>query len=534
MKGRDDTESGIVLIDPAAAPPAPGSAVAGSPPADLKVFVTVFCALLQQAVRVGWIARETVEGTRAVARLAGDLHRRAGGFSLAVGKDHFRHCESGARLEASGRALLQLLRLFHRRGLSEVRFAAGVAPLGIKNLARVLLEPDCDLAAVLPRDCGIEIVSSRADAPTVVILHQDGTEEPADALRVPLAVRDRVTDPLARFNVPVPPSNARAGLGADPEVAVSLSPLPRAPALECKVQQVCKENNIIREAVARIATVGEHPFRPVILTVIDAMEQHEHLLLMLASLRQHDLYTFNHSCNVALLATTIARYLGVAGANLQQFAAAALLHDIGKLYTPLAVLNKSGKFTPDEWKTMRRHPVEGMEILTGAGFENTYSERVTLMHHVSFDGSGYPALTGAAADLHSQIVQVADIYDAFTTIRPYRQQARPREVLQVMQEEAGKQFNPAVVQAVVRLMGETPIGAVVKLDNGQLGLVADMGSTLDNRPLVRLIQDEFGNRPQTPTLLDLSARRPKTGEYAIDIVELVDPVIRNIPIGRYI
>jgi len=198
------------------------------------------------------------------------------------------------------------------------------------------------------------------------------------------------------------------------------------------------------------------------------------------------------------------------------------------------VLNKPGKFAPEEWKSMRRHPPDGMDILVGAGFENSYSERVTLVHHVGFDGGGYPTTSSVAPDLYSQIVQVADIYDAFTTIRPYRQQARPREVLQVMQKEAGKQFNPAVVEAVHRLMGETPIGSVLKLDNGQLGLVVDMGSTADNRPLVRVIQDEFGNRPENPTLLDLSARLPATGEYMVDVVEAVDPVIRNIPIGRYI
>jgi putative nucleotidyltransferase with HDIG domain len=273
---------------------------------------------------------------------------------------------------------------------------------------------------------------------------------------------------------------------------------------------------------------------PAILTCIEAMEQDEHLMYMLVSLRQHDRYTFDHSCNVALLAVAIARQIGVAGEELRRFAGAVLLHDIGKLYTPLAVLNKPGRFSPDEWQVMKRHPVDGMEILDGAGFENLYSERVTLLHHVNFEGQGYPATTAQRPDLLAHIVQAADIYDAFTSIRPYRQQARPLEVLETLRNGAGKDFDPAVVSAVLKLMGETPMGAVLKLDNGQLGLVVDMGSSPDGRPIVRVIQDELGSRPARTTLVDLSARIPATGEYMVEVVEAIDPVIRNIPIGRYI
>jgi len=295
-----------------------------------------------------------------------------------------------------------------------------------------------------------------------------------------------------------------------------------------------RENAAIRCAMAGFANGARPTVQPAILTSIEAMERDEHLVYMLISLRQHDRYTFDHSCNVALLAVAIARAVGVTGEELRRFATAALLHDIGKLYTPLEVLNKPGRFTPDEWKAMKRHPVDGMEILEGAGFENSYSKRVTLLHHVGFDGGGYPACTKEQPDLYAQIVQVADVYDAFTTIRPYRQQARPREVLEVLREGAGTQFNPAVVEATIRLMGGTPIGSVLKLSNGQLGLVVDSGDTAAGRPIVRVIQDESGRRPNGTTLLDLSARVPATGQYELDVVEAVDPLIRNIPIGRYV
>ncbi len=507
--------------------PAPeaGQAAEG---ASLTVFVAVFCALLRQSVQAGWLAREVIDGARSVARLAATLHARSGGFTLRVGGDHFRHEESGQRCDLSGKAVLQLHRFFLRRGLTGARFAADVSPLAIKNLARALLEPGSDAAALFPAGCGLEPLGAGAEEPEVQVLRGGALQE-----GLPPGGSDgrpgRVSDPLAA-------GAARGGAAARPGAAPAAAPASArvSGALDRDLQLLRQENAAIREAVAATVTAGGHAPHPAIMTCIEAMEQDEHLLYMLVSLRQHDRYTFDHSCNVALLAVAIARQIGVAGEELRRFAGAVLLHDIGKLYTPLSVLNKPGRFSPDEWQVMKRHPADGMEILDGAGFENLYSERVTLLHHVNFEGQGYPATTAQRPDLLAHIVQVADIYDAFTSIRPYRQQARPREVLATLQGGAGKDFDPSVVAAVQKLMGGTPMGAVLKLDNGQLGLVVDMGSSPDGRPVVRVIQDELGNRPARTTLVDLSARIPATGEYMVDVVEAIDPVIRNIPIGRYI
>jgi len=534
-----DRNGGVDLADavPAAVGPRQPSGDSGPVPGagsaaegvSLTVFVAVLCAVLRQSVQAGWLAREVVDGTRTVARLAATLHAAAGGFTLRVGGDHFRHEESGQRCDLSGKAVLQLHRFFLRRGMTGARFAADVSPLAIKNLARALLEPGSDVALLFPAGCGLEPLGVRADAPEVLILRGGAHEEarlPGESDGRPGRVRDPLTTGAVR------------GDAAPRPVAVIAPAVPAMPrvsgVLDRDLQLLRQENAAIREAVAATVNAGGRAPHPVILTCIEAMEQDEHLMYMLVSLRQHDRYTFDHSCNVALLAVAIARQIGVAGEELRRFAGAVLLHDIGKLYTPLSVLNKPGRFSPDEWQVMKRHPVDGMEILGGAGFENLYSERVTLLHHVNYEGQGYPSVTAQRPDLLAHIVQAADIYDAFTSIRPYRQQARPLEVLETLRSGAGKDFDPAVVSAVLKLMGETPMGAVLKLDNGQLGLVVDMGSSPDGRPVVRVIQDELGSRPARTTLLDLSARIPATGEYMVDVIEAVDPVIRNIPIGRYI
>ncbi len=175
------------LAEPAPAPGGNRTAEGVS----LTVFVAVLCAVLRQSVQAGWLAREVVEGTRTVARLAATLHAAAGGFTLRVGGDHFRHEESGQRCDLSGKAVLQLHRFFLRRGLTGARFAADVSPLAIKNLARALLEPGRDVALLFPAGCGLEPLGVRADAPEVLILRDGAHEEPASSQGKRRAARSR-------------------------------------------------------------------------------------------------------------------------------------------------------------------------------------------------------------------------------------------------------------------------------------------------------------------------------------------------------
>lgn len=577
--------------------PADRSTDRSAGPPTLALFVAVLCSLLRQAGRLGWLDRSVVEGVRALTRLAVELQAAGGGFTLVAELDGFRHAEQGESLASQGRAVVQLLRLFQRRGWSGAVFAPSVQPLDVKNLLQGLLDPRFDAAAALRRTGGITLArAAAAEAPPIVIL-RDGHEQPlSDLPEAPApgagpapAARQRAgqpADPLAGQAGAAGASAARAGSGgragggnaptgtrpaapagaaasgggggaggaagtgagpaaraAGPSPGPAVVARPERPAhggepggIDAQLQELRCENAAIRDAVANLVTTpaGAPAAEPAVTICLDAMERDEHLQYLLVSLRQHDRYTFDHSCNVALIAVAVARSMGFKGEDLRRFATAALLHDIGKLYTPLSVLNKPGKFTPEEWKAMRRHPQDGMEILDGAGHENEYSERVTLLHHVGFDGNGYPGNARSEPDIFAHLVQVADIYDAFTSIRPYRQQARPREVLEVLRQGVGHQFSPVAVDATLKLMGGTPLASVLKLDNGQLGLVVDVGCGEPGRPVVRIIQDEFGNRPPRTVLLDLAARIPATGEYLVDVVEAVDPIIRNIPIGRYI
>jgi HD-GYP domain-containing protein (c-di-GMP phosphodiesterase class II) len=166
-----------------------------------------------------------------------------------------------------------------------------------------------------------------------------------------------------------------------------------------------------------------------------------------------DGYTHRHSERVAAFAVRLARQLGMASDDHRVVELSGLLHDVGKIGVPDAILNKPGKLTDEEFAEMRRHPGHGAAILA-----NIQSAKVTELlpgvkyHHERWDGEGYPeGLQGEAIPLLGRVLAVADFLDALTSDRAYRQGLSMDEVVRMIQEQAGRAFDPTVVAAAVKL-----------------------------------------------------------------------------------
>ena len=175
------------------------------------------------------------------------------------------------------------------------------------------------------------------------------------------------------------------------------------------------------------------------------------LLTLSNALDLRDAATEGHSVRVAKIAIQIGQAMGLAGRQLETLRRGGLLHDVGKIGISDAILRKPGKLSSEEWDIMRQHAVWGVKILSHIAF---LTEALPLVrhHHEAWDGSGYPyGLRGAAIPLLARIFMVADAYDAITSDRPYRQARSPEEALAVIREEAGRQFDPAIVAAFERV-----------------------------------------------------------------------------------
>ncbi len=177
------------------------------------------------------------------------------------------------------------------------------------------------------------------------------------------------------------------------------------------------------------------------------------------ALDARDPYTAGHSSRVSEFACAIGRHLNMPVADLEDLRMGALLHDIGKIGIPDAVLQKSDRLTREEWSLIRQHPTIGRRILEGVSGFHEYLPIVEL-HHENWDGSGYPfGLQGEAVSLSARIVHVADAFDAMTSSRPYRFAMSPQEALHILQQNAGKQFDPAIVPVFVEIVAAGVVSA---------------------------------------------------------------------------
>lgn len=174
------------------------------------------------------------------------------------------------------------------------------------------------------------------------------------------------------------------------------------------------------------------------------------------SIEEKDRYTQGHCERVADIACRLAERCGVEGAQLFWFRVGAILHDVGKIDIDAEILNKPDRLTADEWATMKRHPVAGVEVLRDIGLPEEVA-RVVRSHHENWDGSGYPdALRGERIPLWARITCIADVYDALTSERSYKRALTHQEAMDVMRRDVGRQFDPALFHHFEQLTAAQP------------------------------------------------------------------------------
>ena len=176
-------------------------------------------------------------------------------------------------------------------------------------------------------------------------------------------------------------------------------------------------------------------------------------LKLLASLKSVNEYTFTHVTNVCILTMSQAESVGLRGDHLHQVGVASLLHDIGKIFIPDEILSKPGALTPEERKTIETHTVKGARYLMGIEGIPKLAVLAALEHHQKYDGTGYPSIKGGwTPNITSQMISVADVFDAMRSRRSY-QEPKPMEMIEgVLRKGSGTSFNPALVDRFLNMI----------------------------------------------------------------------------------
>ncbi|MDO8291432.1 MAG: HD-GYP domain-containing protein [Gallionella sp.] len=244
---------------------------------------------------------------------------------------------------------------------------------------------------------------------------------------------------------------------------------------------------------------------PIVEEISASVMRNPGALIGLARLKNKDDYTYMHSVAVCALMVSLARQLGLNDEQIRQAGLAGLLHDVGKMTIPLSILNKPGKLTDKEFEAVMNHPVEGHKmLLEGSGISEAALD-VCLHHHEKVDGSGYPErITDVQISLFAKMGAVCDVYDAITSNRPYKNGWEPAESLRKMAEWSNGHFDPAIFHAFVKVIGIYPLGSLVKLESGHLGVTVEQTAKSLLTPVVKVFFSIKSNTRIPPEMLDLS------------------------------
>ncbi len=228
-------------------------------------------------------------------------------------------------------------------------------------------------------------------------------------------------------------------------------------------------------------------------TIVDLIQEDSTIMLGLATIREYDDYTYTHSVNVAMLATSLGKQLGLSSLSLEHLTLCGLFHDLGKVGIPKEVLFKKSTFSDEEWDAMRKHPLIGVKQIIRLNAPNALRSRIILgpfEHHLNRDLSGYPRTHFVKGiSLLGKILRIVDFYEALTSERVYRPRAyTPNEALRKMWAMAGKEFDPVLLKCFIGMMGIYPVGSIVEMEDGEVGIVTEYpDESRKDEPLVLLL-----------------------------------------------
>lgn len=223
--------------------------------------------------------------------------------------------------------------------------------------------------------------------------------------------------------------------------------------------------------------------------IMDEILSRKKILINLVDIKSLDNYTYQHSVNVAILSMILGIQLKLSRYELYTLCVGAMLHDIGKVFVSLEIVQKSGKLTDVEYAEIKQHTIRGYDYLKGSLDVSAVSRIIALQHHERPNGLGYPERR-KGSDIHklSKIVAIADVYDALTSDRTYRKALSPNEALEYIMASGGSQFDYEMVCTFANTIIPYPEGSLINLSTGDIALVEDVNPKYALRPKVKVVR----------------------------------------------
>ena len=280
---------------------------------------------------------------------------------------------------------------------------------------------------------------------------------------------------------------------------------------DVRLGRIPSSKRVIKTVKGMVTTILENPYS----------------LLAMAMLKDYDNYTFCHSVNVSVIAMSVGTACGLSQQELYELGLGGLLHDLGKMTIDHGIVVKPGRLSEAEQEEMQRHPVNGAKIV--AEMEQVPADVIDIVnnHHLRYDRTGYPAgHRGLSISSLADMTGIADTYDAMTTIRCYQRPRSPKQAIAMMAELSGSQLHPDYLQKFLDYLGPYPVGTLVRLKDGSIGLICDQNRRKAGSLTLKMIFSADGQKQLDPPLKQL----PDSSE----IVAEVNPALKGIRLEDYL
>ncbi len=250
----------------------------------------------------------------------------------------------------------------------------------------------------------------------------------------------------------------------------------------------------------------------------DSVVRNPDAMLLVSRLREKSADAHARSLQVSLYLIVFARFLQLERAELELLGLLGLLQDVGKTRLPAELIQRKGPLNPEELQLAKRHVEFSAEILKTTHGLPPELPTLALLHHERQDGKGYPrGLKGEQIGLYGSMAAIADTFDALTAVRPYAEALSPSSALSFLYKERGTAFHPALVEQFIQCVGVFPVGAVVELNSGEVGIVITQNLVRRLKPRVMVVLDGKGNPMRPHKILDLDKDPKVTPDEAYRI-----------------
>ena len=274
--------------------------------------------------------------------------------------------------------------------------------------------------------------------------------------------------------------------------------------------------------------------RGVVEPILDSIIRNSEAYMWLSMMQKKSAYTYSHSVDNCALAIAFGRFMGLPKKDLRTLAIGLLMMDMGNVRVPEGILNKKGKLTEAEYRIVKKHVKQGVELLKTTEGMNEDIVNIALTHHERFDGSGYPAaLQGTQIPVYGRMAAIIDCYDAMTSNRPFSTAKSPYAALQNIYNWRGSAFQPELVEQFLQCIGVYPTGSLVEMTNGAVAIVLEQNLTQRMRPKIILILDEEKTRLVEYQIIDLSELFEDSSSLPLNIHRGLDPGAYGIDSTEY-